>query len=172
MQSIRSAQTRTIALLTGGLLTLSAFLPALGLSVAHADTPTERKEKNYKTGATILGAAAAYLAIKKKNPVAAAAAGAAAYYAYKKGQKANDQANRERSVYDPGYNDDRTAQYPDDDGGYYDNGGYVGYPDNDGGYYPDNGGGYANLPGDYFPDYSSRGIAPKSKVKTPRFSVK
>ncbi len=83
-----------VALLTGGVLAVSA----LSMPSAHAATTTSKK---YKTGAIVLGAIGAYMAVKGKT-VPAAIAGAGAYYAYKKSKD----ARREYSYND----DDRYAQ--------------------------------------------------------------
>ena len=84
-----------VALLTSGLLAVSA----LSMPSAHAATTTSKK---YKTGAIVLGAIGAYMAVKGKT-VPAAIAGAGAYYAYKKSKD----ARREYSYND---DDDRYAQ--------------------------------------------------------------
>lgn len=77
---------RSLAILTGAVLLTPALFSA-SATPAHAD-----KSETYKTGAVVLGAAAAYLALQGKTlPAAVAAAGG--YYAYKKGQ---DAANDER----------------------------------------------------------------------------
>ena len=108
--------TRGMALLTGGVMAVSAFVPALGLSVARADEKSDRKARQYKTGAIALGAAAAYFGLKSKNPVGAIAAGAGAYYAYKKSKEAKRQGGRDRYGNYP--DDDQYAQYPEDNDGY------------------------------------------------------
>lgn len=110
------SKSRGLALLTGGVLAASAFLPVLGLSTAHADEKSDRKARQYKTGAIALGAAAAYFGLKSKNPVGAIAAGAGAYYAYKKSKEAKQQGERDRYGNYP--DDDQYAQYPDDNDGY------------------------------------------------------
>ena len=110
------SKSRGLALLTGGVLAASAFLPVLGLSTAHADEKSDRKARQYKTGAIALGAAAAYFGLKSKNPVGAIAAGAGAYYAYKKSKEAKQQGGRDRYGNYP--DDDQYAQYPDDNDGY------------------------------------------------------
>ena len=84
-----------VALLTSGLLAVSA----LSMPSAHAATTTSKK---YKTGAIVLGAIGAYMAVKGKT-VPAVVAGAGAYYAYKKSKD----ARREYSYND---DDDRYAQ--------------------------------------------------------------
>jgi hypothetical protein len=68
-----------VALLTGGVLAVSA----LSAPSAHAETSTSKK---YKTGAVVLGAIGAYMAVKGKT-VPAVVAGAGAYYAYKKSKE-------------------------------------------------------------------------------------
>lgn len=126
---------RSLAILTGAVLLTPALFSA-SATPAHAD-----KSKTYKTGAVILGAAAAYLALKGKTlPAAVVAAGG--YYAYKKGQ---DAANDER--YDDYYGNsnrrdrrqERRAERRNDNsysrdggynGGYYDNSGYDNSYDN------------------------------------------
>lgn len=115
MQNFLS-RTRGIALLTGGVFAASAFIPALGLSVARADEKSDRKARQYKTGAIALGAAAAYFGLKSKKAVPAIVAGAGAYYAYKKSKEAKREGERDRYGNYP--NDDQYAQYPDDNDGY------------------------------------------------------
>lgn len=160
----RLTRTRLVALFTGGLLSATAFLPALGLKAAQADTAAERKQKQYKIGALVLGGAAVYMGIKKKNPIAAAAAAAAAYYAYK---KSKDAKRAERFGYEDGYNREDDYQ-----GGYNrDEDQYAQYPNDNDGYDPDyrdrrddsGNEGYASSPGDFFPDYSSRVLTPKNR---------
>jgi hypothetical protein len=131
-------RTRTIALLTGGVIAASAIsLP----TVAHADD-----SKTYKTGAAVLGAASAYFLLKGKT-LPGAIAGAGAYYAYKKGQKA-DGEDRYGDLYpndDYAYNPGTT--YPD----YNDNNPYYG-----GNTYPDSG----NSPyygSNTYPEYGDTG---------------
>lgn len=170
-------QPRGIALLTGGIMAVSVFFPVLGVATARADEKTERRSRQYKTGAIVLGAAAAYFALKSKKTVPAAIAGAGAYYAYKKSQDLKNKSERNRYGYNPDDN-----QYPvgdNDDYGTNNRDDYdaepATYPDDNGTY--DNGGDYADS-GDYrdenrnrdvqigdiipgFPDYSSRTVAPK-----------
>ena len=86
----------SIALLTGGVLAASA----IALPAAHA--AESKKEKQFKTGAVILGALGAYFVVKGKT-VPAVVAGAGAYYAYKKSKD-------ERNEYSYRDNDDRYAQ--------------------------------------------------------------
>ncbi len=69
---------RGVAVLTGVAVATSALVP---MQAAHAAD----KEKTYKTGAVVLGALSAILAVKGKT-LPAVAAGAGAYYAYKKGK--------------------------------------------------------------------------------------
>lgn len=96
MQTTQSSGrvVRGVALMTGGVLMASALLPPVA---ARADD--EKKSKNLKTGAVVLGAAAAYFILKGKT-VPAAAAGAGAYYAYKKSKDIE--------------NDNRSARYPNE----------------------------------------------------------
>ena len=95
--------SRAIALLTATVLA--------GGTLLHSTPARADKAKTYKYGAIALGVAAAYLASKGKT-VPAAVAAAGGYYAYKKGQKAqnNDSA---RYGY---YPDSDNAVYPDSDG--------------------------------------------------------
>ena len=168
--SPRASYQAGLALLTGSALLASMSVSALGLATARADAEDDRRSKQYKIGAAVLGGAAVYFGLKKKNPVAAAAAGAGAYYAYKKGEELK---NRNRYGYDYPDADSGNATYPDD-GAYagdygYGNGGYASYPDNTGGYgvpagdysndygYGAPDGGYASS-GDQYPDYGLRGL--------------
>jgi len=121
-------KSRSIALLTGGVLAASALMP---MTPAHAD-----KSKTYKAGAAILGAAGALMILKGKT-LPGILAGAGAYYAYKQGQKAKDQ---DRYGQYPS-NDPRYSQYPDSNSGTYDNAGT--YDNSNTGYY-DNSGTYGN----------------------------
>jgi hypothetical protein len=70
---------RGVAVLTGVAVATSALVP---MQAAHA---ADNKEKTYKTGAVVLGALGAILAVKGKT-LPAVVAGAGAYYAYKKGK--------------------------------------------------------------------------------------
>lgn len=110
----------------------SMSLSSLGLMTARADVKSDRRARDYKIGAAVLGGAALYYGLKKKNPVGAIVAGAGAYYAYKKGQQESDKSRRDRYGYNP---DGSTAGnvYPDDNGGYA-NGGYANADDANGGY--------------------------------------
>jgi hypothetical protein len=126
-------KSRSIALLTGGVLAASALMP---MTPAHAD-----KSKTYKAGAAILGAAGALMILKGKT-LPGVLAGAGAYYAYKQGQKAKD---KERyGQYQHPNNDPRYSQYPDTNSGYYDNSGTYDNRSNTG--YYDNRGTYDNTP--------------------------
>ena len=73
----------SVALLTGGVLAVSA----IAMPAAHA--AETKKEKQFKTGAAILGALGAYFVVKGKT-VPAVVAGAGAYYAYKKSKEERD----------------------------------------------------------------------------------
>jgi hypothetical protein len=129
MINLSERNSRSIALIAGGAVLAMALAPA----TARADDSRE-KEKNYKTGAAVLGAASALLILKGKN-VAGALAGAGAYYAYKKGQEIK-QEREQYSDYDV------YSQYPGDDR-YPDNS----YPSNS---YPE----YSTYPEyDTYPDY-------------------
>jgi hypothetical protein len=112
MQTTQSSGrvVRGVALMTGGVLMASALLPPIA---ARADD--EKKSKDLKTGAVVLGAAAAFLILKGKT-LPAAAAGAGAYYAYK---KSKDIENQNQSARYPNERSDenRTAardRYPAD----------------------------------------------------------
>jgi hypothetical protein len=124
---LKPRTTRTVALLTGGVIAATTlFHPA---PAQAAD-----KSKKLKYGAVGLGVLGAYLLSKGKTvPGAVAAAGG--LYAYKKGR--NEQrderfSNRNRDGRDYGYNNGGYR------GGGYSNGSY------DNGYYDDNGYGYDN----------------------------
>lgn len=126
---------RGAALMTGGVLMASTLLPATPARAAD----DEKKSKNYKTGAIVLGAAAAYMILKGKT-VPAAIAGAGAYYAYKKSKDAKNEGrysqsdsrrpSQDRYPDDPTFsrNPDADSQdYRYDDGSDYD---VASYPDN------------------------------------------
>ncbi len=89
---------RGVAVLTGVAVTTSALVP---MQAAHAAD----KEKTYKTGAVVLGALGAVLAVKGKT-LPAVVAGAGAYYAYKKGKDAGN----ERTAGDVYPNSTRTTR--------------------------------------------------------------
>jgi len=108
-------------------------LSSLGLLAARADEKSDRRSRQYKIGAGVLGGAALYYGLKKKNPIGATAAGAAAYYAYRKSQEEKDKSRRDRYGYNyPSSGNGAGDVYPDDNGGHA-NGGYAdgstnGYP--------------------------------------------
>ena len=112
MQTTQSSGrvVRGVALMAGGVLMTSALLPPIA---ARADD--EKKSKDLKTGAAVLGAAAAFLILKGKT-LPAAAAGAGAYYAYKKSKDIEN--NSQSARYPDGQSaDNRTAardRYPAD----------------------------------------------------------
>jgi hypothetical protein len=89
---------RVVAVLTGVAVATSALVP---MQAAHAAD----KEKTYKTGAVVLGALGAVLAVKGKT-LPAVIAGAGAYYAYKKGKDADN----ERTAGDVYPNSTRTTR--------------------------------------------------------------
>ncbi len=159
---------RGVALLTGGVLAASAFFPMLGVTTARADEKTDRKSRQYKTGALVLGAATAYFALKSKKTVPAIVAGAGAYYAYKKSKELKNRPDRygynprdyNSGKYDPNSNypdpdysnPDRDAQYPTDGNrGDYDNRNSDAQPTT---YPDDNGYGDYNNPNYNTPDYN------------------
>jgi hypothetical protein len=138
MMHSNNNKTRGLALFTGGVLAASALFHPAPVAAQEKD-----HSKAYKTGAIVLGAAAAYMAVKGKTlPAAAAAAGA--YYAYKKGRK----DDRDSDPY---------AQYPQYPGQYPNYSQYPGYqqpssyPNNSyPGNYPTN-----NYPSNNYPTYNA-----------------
>jgi hypothetical protein len=195
MRSI-TVKPRSVALLTGGVLAASAFLPMLGVATARADEKSDRKSRQYKTGALVLGAATAYFALKSKKTVPAIVAGAGAYYAYKKSKDLKNRPGRygynpgqrdpnrnypDRNYPDPQYsNPDRDAQYPTDDtDGYYNNRNRddrnrdaqpANYPDDDNGY-GDNGYNNPDSNNDGRGTYADNGDA-YSRAQLPDYSTR
>lgn len=90
---------RGVAVLTGVAVATSALVPMQAAQAAD-------KEKTYKTGAVVLGALGAILAVKGKT-LPAVVAGAGAYYAYKKGK---DAGNDDRTAGDVYPNSTRTTR--------------------------------------------------------------
>jgi hypothetical protein len=78
-----TTRTRSIALLTGGVLVATALVVPTSAQAAE-------NGKTYKTGAAVLGVLSAILVAKGKT-LPGAIAGAGAYYSYKKGQKTQNQ---------------------------------------------------------------------------------
>ena len=141
---MKTRTSRTVALLTGGVLASSMFIQA---APARAD-----KSKNLKVGAIVLGVGAAILLAKKKE-VPAAIAGAGAYYAYKKSKDAN---NDDRFGY--GYNDNNDGNYyPGEDSNY-------GNTNN----YPSDTPYYGNSGDDVYPGYALRAQRRSTKVNSVR----
>ncbi|HEX8550409.1 MAG TPA: hypothetical protein VF681_02520 [Abditibacteriaceae bacterium] len=145
---MQSRSNRSIALFTGGVIAASLFASAAPARAAESN-------KTYKTGAIVLGAAAAIFAAKGKQ-LPAVVAGAGAYYAYKKSQEANNRyGNNDGNAY-PGEDYAYGGDYQQNDQPYYDDSNdqpyYGDYGNaNDAPPYYGNDGAYADNGG--FPDY-------------------
>jgi hypothetical protein len=99
-------------------------LSGLGLAMARADEKEDRRSRQYKLGAAVLGAGALYYGLKKKNPIGTVVTGAGAYYAYKKSKENKQNSERDRYGYDVPFPGEGSV-YPDDND--YD--GNATYPD-------------------------------------------
>jgi hypothetical protein len=115
-----STKVRGMALLTGGVLTVS--------SLAAPGVQAKTSSKDYKTGAVVLGALGVILATQGKT-VPAVVAGAGAYYAYKKSKDrrynyANRYPTSSRDRYSANNRSNNQNVYPDADASQYDDAGY------------------------------------------------